>query len=138
MDRQKARLSKIFNTVKINNAATIRELASLLDVSEMTIRRDLSVLASDNMVKLIHGGAVLNPASFEGNGSEDKYSLSDQGRQRQAEKMRIAQKFPIGRMVILDLGTTTEYLARAIPDNLPVTVLCGRHPPGSTGKTPAS
>jgi len=128
MDRQKARLSKIFNTIKINNAATIRELATLLEVSEMTIRRDLSVLATDNMVKLIHGGAVLNPASFAGNGSEDKYSLSDQGRQRQAEKMRIAQKavslLEPNDVVILDLGTTTEYLAKAIPDNLPITVLC--------------
>ncbi len=69
-----------------------------------------------------------NPASFAGNGSEDKYFLSDQGRQRQAEKMRIAEKavslLEPNDVVILDLGTTTEYLARAIPDNLPVTVLC--------------
>jgi DeoR family transcriptional regulator, deoxyribose operon repressor len=126
MDRQRARLSKIFDTIKISNAATIRELATKLSVSEMTIRRDLTVLEKENMVKLIHGGAVLNPVSENISGS--KYSLIDQGGHKRAEKLRIGLKaaslLEPGDIVGLDLGTTTECLARAIPDNMPVTVLC--------------
>lgn len=126
MDRQRARLSKIFDTIKISNAATIRELATKLSVSEMTIRRDLTVLEKENMVKLIHGGAVLNPVSE--NISSSKYSLIDQGGHKRAEKLRIGQKaaslLEPGDIVGLDLGTTTECLARAIPDNMPITVLC--------------
>jgi DeoR family transcriptional regulator, deoxyribose operon repressor len=126
MDRQRARLGKIFDTIKISNAATIRELATKLSVSEMTIRRDLMVLEKENMVKLIHGGAVLNPVSESTMSSKD--SVIDSGSHKRAEKLRIGQKaaslLEPGDIIGLDLGITAECLARSIPDNMPLTVLC--------------
>ncbi|MBQ5419032.1 MAG: DeoR family transcriptional regulator, partial [Selenomonas sp.] len=41
-------------------AVYVRELAQRLEVSDMTIRRDLHRLADMNIVTLVHGGAVLN------------------------------------------------------------------------------
>jgi DeoR family transcriptional regulator, deoxyribose operon repressor len=126
MDRQSARLTKIFDTIKISNAATIRELANKLNVSEMTIRRDLTILEKENLIKLIHGGAVLNPASESK--ASSRYSLIDSGSHRRAEKMRIGQKAATllepGDIIGMDLGMTMECFGRSIPDNLPLTVLC--------------
>ena len=129
VERQNARLSKIFNTIKLSNAATIRELAGMLKVSEMTIRRDLAVLAKDNLVKLIHGGAVLNPtAGTLHDTSNGRYSLVDQGTYRQAEKMKIGEKaaslIEPNDIIIIDAGSTAEYVAKYLPDDLPITVLC--------------
>lgn len=127
MGKQRARISKIINTLKINNAATIRELADMLSVSEMTVRRDLRLLAGDNIVKLIHGGAVFNPNSIiEKN--EGKYSLSAEENRRTAEKIRIGRKAATllepDDIIIIDAGSTTECLAKAIPDNIPITIMC--------------
>lgn len=129
MERQNARLGKIFNTIKLANAATIRELAGMLKVSEMTVRRDLSLLAKDNLVKLIHGGAVLNPtASMANEGPSSRYSLSDEGAHRRTEKMKIGEKaaslIEPNDIIIIDAGSTTEHVAKYIPDDLPLTVLC--------------
>jgi DeoR family deoxyribose operon repressor len=129
MNKQNIRLGKVFNKIKTSNGATIRELATIMDVSEMTIRRDLRILAKDNLVKLIHGGAVLNPAASEFDETFDgRYSLIDQDICRKTEKMKIGEKaaslIEADDIIIIDAGTTTKYVAKYIPDNLPLTVLC--------------
>lgn len=55
-DRQKEILSITEKKQKI----TVSQLARALDVSEMTIRRDLELLARDGLLRRYHGGAVAN------------------------------------------------------------------------------
>ena len=108
MSSRRDRLATIVQTLQVQNAATVRELAEKLFVSEMTIRRDLSLLSQDNIVKLVHSGAVLNPGSL----GSSRYSLAEAGAQRGEVKMKIGRKAASlveeGDIIIIDGGSTTE------------------------------
>ncbi|WP_428659567.1 DeoR/GlpR family DNA-binding transcription regulator [Runella sp.] len=59
----------ILKIVEEKGEADVKELAQLIDTSEITIRRDLSQMASDGLIYRTHGGAmklslVNQPASF--------------------------------------------------------------------------
>ena len=53
------RTNYILNRLSVDGFANIKDLSKRLEVSEMTIRRDLRELSIDNVVTLIPGGAVL-------------------------------------------------------------------------------
>ena len=53
----KQRQERILETVRDRGAARIGELAGLLGVSDMTVRRDLDALARDGLIEKVHGGA---------------------------------------------------------------------------------
>jgi DeoR family deoxyribose operon repressor len=120
------RIGQIVESLQATYSASIRELAQKLDVSEMTIRRDLELLARDNIVRLVHSGAVLNPENL--GGSQPKYALTEAGAHMAGEKQRIGRQaaslIEPDDIVIIDSGSTTEWLARSIPADLPVTVIC--------------
>lgn len=48
--------------LRAHGAITVRGIASMLGVSDLTIRRDVNVLAEDGLVSRVHGGAVLPSA----------------------------------------------------------------------------
>jgi len=126
--RKPERIQRIVETLRSQAAgvSSIRELAGRLDVSEMTIRRDLELLASDNVVRLLHAGAVLVTPAAEA--SPPRYSLSEAGSHMAEEKRRIGRKAASlirpQDIVIIDSGSTTESLVNAIPDGLPLTLIC--------------
>ncbi|MCL1632776.1 DeoR/GlpR family DNA-binding transcription regulator [Sporolactobacillus sp. CPB3-1] len=51
------RYQAILRDLEINDVASVSDLAKKLDVTEMTIRRDLSDLEERNLIDRIHGGA---------------------------------------------------------------------------------
>jgi DeoR family transcriptional regulator, deoxyribose operon repressor len=121
--KRQDRIVKILDTLHVTRGATIRELAEALEVSEMTIRRDLDDLAAERKVKLVHAGAI--PFSPGGRAA---WSLADETASGAVEKRRIGEKagslIEAGDVVIIDSGTTAEWLARSIPPDIPVTILC--------------
>ena len=70
------RQSLILQSVRNDGSARVSDLTQQLGVSDMTISRDLEVLAKDGLVEKVHGGAVL-PGSHGGHepGFEDKLVL---------------------------------------------------------------
>src|SRR5215468_10954953 len=48
----------ILREVRRNGAVRVSELVKLLRVSDMTVRRDLDVLAEGGLVEKVHGGAT--------------------------------------------------------------------------------
>src|ERR1700759_4356335 len=70
------RQSLILQAVRNDGSARVSDLTQQLGVSDMTIRRDLEVLAKDGLVEKSHGGPVL-PVSHAGHepGFEDKLVL---------------------------------------------------------------
>jgi DeoR/GlpR family transcriptional regulator of sugar metabolism len=106
----KQRQSVILRAVRADGSARVSDLTQRLGVSDMTIRRDLEVLARAGLIEKVHGGAVLPgaPSSHEP-GFEAK-----SGRQP-AEKDRIARVAAglvnPGMAVALSAGTTTYALA---------------------------
>ncbi len=123
------RQEAILGILRDSEFASVRELAENFAVSPMTIRRDLSVLERAELVRAVHGGAVLNKVQEDGLPPTDlEYSFSVQRRERQREKSligaRAAQLISEGDVIIVDSGTTTEALVRAIPAELSITVVC--------------
>ena len=57
------RLAKIEKYIAANGFASVKELSSLCDVSEMTIRRDLDKLANENRIIRTYGGGAPTPAA---------------------------------------------------------------------------
>jgi DeoR family deoxyribose operon repressor len=119
------RLKRIINLLRQKNAVTIRELTGLMDVSEMTVRRDLSLLEGDNVIEIIPGGAVLK---LRDEPDGERYVVEHEEIRRTREKVRIGKKaasmIKPNDTIILDVGSTTEYITKFIPDDLPVTILC--------------
>jgi len=112
------------NTLRLRNMVNIRELTQKFHVSEMTVRRDLGVLASENLVDLIPGGAILKRPEDSGG----RYMVTNEESVRTIEKLKIGQRavslIEPGETIILDIGTTTEYMAKFIREDAPITVLC--------------
>ena len=76
----------ILDELQRNGSVVITDLAERIQVSSMTIRRDLNAMAEDGMVTLEHGGAVLN------SGSLFECSISFKNEINVSEKQRIAAK----------------------------------------------
>ena len=124
MSNRRNRLAAIVEILQLQNGAALSELAEQLGVSEMTIRRDLNLLAQEDIVKLLHSGAVLNPGIV----GSSRYSLTEAGARRREAKMAIGAKaaslIQEGEIIIIDGGSTTEYLAKSIPESMRLSVLC--------------
>ena len=121
------RIKVIINNLRLKNAVSIKELTRHLGVSEMTIRRDLNLLASDNVIELIPGGAIFKSPGGQDR-DEEKYLIGNAEAERTREKVRIGQKaaslIEPYDTVSLDVGSTTEYIAKFMREDVPVTVLC--------------
>jgi DeoR family deoxyribose operon repressor len=118
------RMQEIVNTLRIRNMVNIRELTRKFEVSEMTVRRDLNLLAQENLIDLIPGGAMLK--RLEEN--ENRYLVTNEESVRTIEKLKIGQRAVTlvqpNETIILDIGTTTEYLAKFLREDAQITVLC--------------
>src|ERR1700753_3790506 len=108
------RQSLILQAVRSDGSARVSDLTQRLGVSDMTIRRDLEVLARDGLVEKVHGGAVLpgTPASHEP-GFEAKLVLE---RPEETAIARAASLVTPGTAIALGSGTTTFALAQCLLD----------------------
>lgn len=114
------RRSKISRLIIKNRRESISHLAKELNVSEETIRRDLSVLHSRGHVVKVHGGAVA--PDTPGLGTFEKRSI-----QQVDEKKRIAQAarelFIPGQSLMIDAGSTTDAFAEVVSAMSDLTVI---------------
>jgi len=121
------RLDFIMRSLRASKGSSVQDLADLLKVSHMTVRRDLSALVEDGQVKLFHGSVTLHP-SVNADPSESPYSLIAAGAKNPERKRRIgelaASLIEPDDALIIDCGSTTEYLAKNLPGNFAYTVLC--------------
>jgi DeoR/GlpR family transcriptional regulator of sugar metabolism len=107
------RQERILAEVRRNGGARVSDLVDLLEVSDMTVRRDIDVLARRDLVLRVHGGAtVIGGHSTEEPGFAAKSLLA------QAEKAAIASAaaglIGPGDSVALSAGTTTYQVAREL------------------------
>ncbi len=123
------RLDEIVSLLRLHNAMPVSDLASRLDVSHMTVRRDLKILEARNVVRLIHGGAVMTgEAGARGGIGREGYELPAAMSEMTVQKMLIGREAASlvrpGDSIIIDTGSTTEHIARALPENRDLSVLC--------------
>lgn len=102
----------ILEMVRANGAVSLRELARVVQTSEVTVRRDVRILESEGLLDRRHGGAVL-PGGFTREAGFPQRSLATS-----AEKAAIAECAAAlvgeGEAVVVGAGTTTQELARRL------------------------
>jgi len=121
---KRERLKRILALLNDRSELSVRDIAGRLQVSEMTVRRDLSRMETERLLRRTHGGAVLT----EPGALTDSYVLGDQSQKNARQKNSIGQRAAglvrPGDTIILDSGSTTPYIARHIERDAPLTVIC--------------
>jgi len=129
------RRRRILQRVAEEQTIKVGELARELDVSEMTIRRDISRLEQDGFLRHTHGGATAHiTKSIE-------LTFNARALEHAAEKrligMRAAEDLAGPSVLFIGVGTTTEQFSlfltpipglKVITGSLPVASLLGSRP----------
>lgn len=109
------RRDKILQLLQEKGRITVKELASVLRVSEATLRSDLTRMEQNGLLKRTHGGAVLN------DNHDNEKSFSVREKKNIQEKMKIADKaFELiqeEQCILLDASSTALTLARKINES---------------------
>lgn len=120
------RLERLKNLLIKSNGIGIKELAKILDVTEMTVRRDLKSLLETGDAVIVRGVAVYRPKAVSV--EAQVYSIEDQKKVMEEEKEKIGKKatelLVVGDVVFLDVGTTVEKLVLSMEDNMQITAMC--------------
>jgi len=114
------RQSEILKLVRRQGACTIGELAERLEVSDETIRRNVKPLVSEGLVLKVHGGIIL-PDRFQEAPIQRRMQDHKEAKERIAAL--VAQQVRDGDSLILDTGSTTTYVARALMDHANLVVV---------------
>jgi DeoR/GlpR family transcriptional regulator of sugar metabolism len=101
----------IADYVSARGRARIAELAAMVGVTEVTIRKDLRALHDRGVLKRTHGGAIALTPLVE---RELSGRLGSHREGKQAIGRRCAAMVSEGDSVFLDSGTTVDAVARAL------------------------
>ena len=103
---------KLLDTVRSRGAITVEVLAEMLGVTLLTVRRDVQKLADAGLLARFHGGVRVPSSTIENIGHQARETLHAQGKARIAQA--VAARVPNNCSLILNIGTTTEAIAKAL------------------------
>ena len=130
MKKKENRLNTIIGMLREQPTLTIRELASVLDVSEMTIRRDLAKLKDSGLLVRALGMNMIGNAQQKGI-SPAKYDFHNEITRNSEAKRKIAMKavelINARDVIILDSSTTVSMMVPYIPEDYPLTVIANNY-----------
>jgi len=116
------RRQHILSLIQKNGRVLVDELSKDLNLSKITIRKDLDYLEAKELLMRTHGGAL--PAQA---GALSDPTIQEKEELHHEEKVRIAEAaagmVSEGQCIILDSGTTTTAIARAISPFKHLTVI---------------
>lgn len=131
-DRQlksRERLQTIESILSLVGRVNVVDLAEQFDVAQETIRRDLSRMESDGLLRKIHGGALAEQGKFE-------KSFAARIAMNAPEKHILAelatQLISPGSTIFLDFGTTAHAFAEHIKSKSDLTVITNSHMTATT------
>lgn len=117
----RARHAWILNALAETGTVSVSEIAAQFNVSDMTIRRDLTVLENKGRLARTHGGAVSTSATVDTvppiwEAQNDEPAFRARMAKNSAAKSLIASAAAVlageARTIALDVGTTTFFLAQ--------------------------
>jgi DeoR/GlpR family transcriptional regulator of sugar metabolism len=114
------RLETLMNILSRERYRSVSDLAVDLDVSEMTIRRYLERLESQNLVHRTHGGAFAGQEMIEVDYRFRETVMQDEKAAIGRAAYTIVQP---GESIYIDAGSTTAFLAMCIDGSKRVTVV---------------
>ncbi len=99
---------------------TIEYLARQFAVTPQTIRRDINVLSKEGLIQRFHGGAGMGSSTENVAYNERKIMCFEE--KRQIAKMA-ARQIPDHVSLFINIGTTTEAVARALSNHRRLTAI---------------
>lgn len=117
---QTQRQAQILRLLEESGTLSIASLAERLMVSAETVRRDVRALSEIGEVHRMHGGASLPTTQGE---SPFRRRMRENAPAKQAIARTLAAKIRNGDTLMLDTGTTTSYVARALVGHARLTVI---------------
>jgi DeoR family transcriptional regulator of aga operon len=124
--KQQARDHEILSSLQRDGSVSVESLSERLEISVVTVRRDLDRLEQQGLLKRTHGGAVsIEPLFYEP--FRNDRSFQAQVEKQAPEKRRIgraaASLIERGETIALTPGTTTTEVIRGLPLNHDITVV---------------
>lgn len=114
------RKSQILELARHEGQVTVEDLSQRFGVTTQTIRRDLTELASEGRLERVHGGAIV-AASLRNVGYRDRQTLNEAAK---ASIGRLcAAQIPNNSSVLLNIGTSTEAVAKALLNHDDLTIV---------------
>jgi DeoR family transcriptional regulator of aga operon len=125
-DKKNRRYHAILDALQQSGSIAVEELSAKLNVSVVTIRRDLDELAEQGLLNRTHGGAISgHPLLYEP--FKNDRSFMEQVKRLADEKRRIgraaAAMVQPGETIAVTPGTTTAEIIRGLPFNSNITVV---------------
>jgi len=106
------RQSDVLDEVRRQGSISIEALAERFGVTLQTVRRDVKLLAGSGLLARFHGGVRLPASTTENTTYRHREALHADAKQRIARL--VASRIPKGSSLLINLGTTTEAVARAL------------------------
>jgi len=103
---------RLLEMVRTQGSVSVEQLADKLGVTLQTVRRDVQRLAETGLLARFHGGVRAPGATLENMAYAQRESLHAEGKARIARA--VASQVPNGCSLILNIGTTTEAVAKAL------------------------
>ncbi|GLK74095.1 DeoR family transcriptional regulator [Ancylobacter dichloromethanicus] len=134
MNAISSRQQDILVLARAQGRVSVEDLSGRFDVSPQTIRKDLNDLCVRRLMSRVHGGAVV-ASGVENLAYEARRAMAQGAKRAIAEAA--ASMVPNRASLFINIGTTTEEVARALADhedllvitnNLNVATLLYRHP----------
>jgi DeoR family glycerol-3-phosphate regulon repressor len=108
------RHAKIKQRVSTKGYVTIEDLAAEFGVTPQTIRRDINLLSREGSIHRYHGGAGVPPSTE--NVAYNQRKVLCLGEKQQIARM-VADQIPDHASLFINIGTTTEEIAKCLCDH---------------------
>jgi DeoR family glycerol-3-phosphate regulon repressor len=102
----------LLQAVREQGSASVEELAQRFQVTLQTVRRDVTLLASAGLLARFHGGVRVPGSTTENIAYRQRQHLHDEAKRRIARC--VARAVPNGCSLLINIGTTTEAIAREL------------------------
>lgn len=103
---------QLLDEVRLRKSLSVEQLADILGVTLQTVRRDVQRLAELGLVSRFHGGVRMPSSTVENLAYTQREALNSRGKARIARA--VAAQVPDNCSLILNIGTTTEAIAKAL------------------------
>ena len=111
----------LLSVVQAQGSVTVEHLADQLGVTLQTVRRDVQRLADNGLLTRFHGGVRAPGSTVDNIAHQQRENLNTAGKLRIARA--VAAAVPNNCSLMLNIGTTTECIARALVRHLGLRVI---------------
>lgn len=115
------RKQKILEILHRDGKVRVNELSALFDISDVTIRMDLADLEAKGMLSRVHGGAVSSYKTYYNMDMQQRLSANLE--KKQAIATKVVSMIEERDTIMLNAGTTTLTVFRAIPPHLNLSIV---------------